>query len=143
MIDTVVQALYTDDAVEASILAASATADSRFLVVDNGTRVDGFLHYDELGPEPELHRLYLRPQAISTGAGSALMQALHDSLAPDRCYVLLVAAVNTRAISFYERHGLRVRDSVDGVEYYRTHMGVDIGAGAPPYPAHIMQRQVR
>lgn len=142
VIDTVVSALYTDDATAATIAAAQGDPDSRFLVVENNNRVAGFLHYDELGPEPELHRIYLRPDAISAGAGSALMRALHDTLAPDKSYVLLVAAANTRAIAFYQRHGLAVRDTVDGVDYYRSHMGVDIAADAAPYPAYIMARRV-
>ncbi len=142
VIDTVVKALYTEEATAATIEVAGRNPDSRFLVVENDGRVDGFLHYDELGPEPELHRIYLLPAAIGTGAGSALMRALHETLSPDKSYVLLVAAGNTRAIAFYEGHGLAVRDEVDGVEYYRTHMGVDIAADAKPYPAYIMARDV-
>ena len=65
------------------------------------------LHYDESGPEPELHRLYLHPQAIGTGAGSALISALHDCLARGECYALLVAASNARAIAVYERDRFR------------------------------------
>jgi ribosomal protein S18 acetylase RimI-like enzyme len=142
VIDTVVAALYNDEATAATIAAAQTDPCSRFLLVENNNRVAGFLHYDELGPEPELHRIYLRPDAVSAGAGSALMRALHDTLAPDKSYVLLVAAGNTRAIAFYERHGLTIRETVDGVDYYRTHMGVDIAADAAPYPAHIMARRV-
>lgn len=123
VIDTVVGALYTEEATAAAIAAACRQENSRFLVVQNGDRVDGFLHYDELGPEPELHRIYLRPAAIGTGAGSA--------------------AANTRAIDFHRRHGLEVRDSVDGVDYYRVNMGVDIAADAAPHPAYVMARNVR
>lgn len=142
VIATVVSALYTDDATSATIRAAHLDPYSHFLVVQNSNRVAGFLHYDELGPEPELHRIYLHPDAISAGAGSTLMRALHDILGPDKSYVLLVAAANTRAIAFYQRHGLAVRETVDGVEYYRSHMGVDIAADAAPYPAHIMARGI-
>lgn len=140
VIDTVVRALYTDDAVAAHIEAAGRQPDSRFLVVESNGRVNGFLHYDELGPEPELHRIYLRPDTIGTGAGSALMRGLHETLAPGKRYVLLVAANNVRAIAFYEHHGLVVRESVDGVDYYRTYMGVEIDPDAEPYPAYIMAR---
>lgn len=142
VIDTVMSALYTDEATASTIAAAQGDPCSRFLVVENNNRIAGFLHYDELGPEPELHRIYLRPDAISAGAGSALMRALHGTLAPDKSYVLLVAAGNTRAIAFYQRHGLTIREAVDGVDYYRTHMGVDIAADAAPYPAYIMVRRV-
>jgi ribosomal protein S18 acetylase RimI-like enzyme len=141
VIETVVAALYTDDAVAATVSASAADPHSRFFVVERDGRVAGFLHYDEQGPEPELHRIYLHPDAIGTGAGSTLMNALHDSLPAEHRYVLLVAAANTTAIAFYRRHGLEIRDSVDGVEYYRTVMGVDIDAGAKPYPAYVMQRR--
>ncbi|MGV1089351.1 MAG: GNAT family N-acetyltransferase [Mycobacterium sp.] len=140
VISTVVDALYTDEGAAATVAATDADPSSRLFVLERAGRIDGFLHYDECGPEPELHRIYLRPDAISTGGGSALMTALHDSLPAGRGYVLLVAANNDRAIAFYRRHGLTIRESVDGVDYYRTHMGVDIDADAEPYPAYIMAR---
>lgn len=141
VIQTVVQALYTDDAAADAVAAAAADPDSRFFVVEREGRVAGFLHYDERGPEPELHRIYLHPDSIGVGAGTALMDALHETLPPDKRYVLLVAAANTGAIAFYRRHGLAVRDEVDAVDYYRRVMGVDIDAGAAPYPAYVMQRR--
>ena len=141
VIETVVAALYTDEAVAAPVCAAADDSRSRFLVVEQDGRIVGFLHYDEAGPEPELHRIYLEPEAIGSGAGSALMNALHASLPPSSPYVLLVAVVNSRAIAFYERHGLAVREAVDSVEYYRRIMGVDIDSDAEPYPAFIMERR--
>lgn len=140
VIATVVEALYTDEGAAATVAASSADPSSRLFILERSGRIDGFLHFDECGPEPELHRIYLRPDAISTGGGSALVRALHDSLPPGKGYVLLVAANNDRAIAFYRRHGLTIREQVDGVDYYRTHMGVDIDAGARPYPAYIMAR---
>ncbi len=140
VIDTVVAALYTDDAVAETVAKSAADPDSRFFVVERDGRVAGFLHYDELGPEPELHRIYLHPDAIGVGAGSTLMDALHESLPAGKRYVLLVAADNTGAIGFYRRHGLEVHDAVDAVDYYRRVMGVDIDAAAAPYPAYVMQR---
>ena len=143
VIATVVDALYTGDGAAATVAAAAADPTSRMFVLEVAGRIDGFLHYDECGPEPELHRIYLRPEAISTGGGSALMEALHGSLPPGKQYVLLVAANNDRAIAFYRRHGLHIRESVDSVDYYRRVMGVDIDADADPYPAYIMERVVR
>ena len=140
VIETVVGALYVDDAVADDIETANRQPDSRFLVAERDGRVAGFLHYDELGPEPELHRIYLHPEAIGTGTGSALVNTLHETLNPGKRYILLVATSNRRAIAFYERHGLAVRTTVDSVEYYRTHMGVEIAPDAAPYPAYIMQR---
>ena len=140
VIATVVDALYSDEGAAATVAASEADPASRLFVLERDGRVEGFLHYDERGPEPELHRIYLLPQAIGTGGGSALMTALHDSLPAHAAYVLLVAANNDRAIAFYRRHGLEIRQAVDGVEYYRTHMGVHIDADADPYPAYIMER---
>ena len=141
VIEAVVAALYTEAAVAASVTNSAADPSSRFLVAERDGRVLGFLHYDEVGPEPELHRLYLHPDAIGVGAGSALMRALNESLPADKRYVLLVAAANRRAIAFYQRHGLAIRDRVDGVAYYRAVMGVEISDDAAPYPAYVMQRQ--
>ena len=140
VIATVVDALYSDEGAAATVAASAADPASRLFVVERDGRIDGFLHYDECGPEPELHRIYLRPEAIGTGAGSALMTALHESLPAGTRYVLLVAANNDRAIAFYRRHGLTIREPVDGVDHYRTHMGVEIDADAEPYPALIMER---
>ncbi len=142
VIDTVVAALYTDEAIATAVRAAAEEPRSRFLVVEHEGRIVGFLHYDETGAEPELHRIYLAPDAIGVGAGSALMNALNASLPPSAPYVLLVATANTRAIAFYERHGLAVREAVDSVDYYRRNMSVDIDSEAEPYPAFIMERRV-
>ena len=141
VIATVVEQLYTADAVRASIAVSAADPRSRFLVAERAGEVVGFIDYDELGPEPELHRIYLHPDAIGTGAGSALIKSLHAVLATDAPYVLLVAAANSRAIAFYQRHGLAIRDSVDAVPYYRERMGVDIRADAVPVAAYIMERR--
>lgn len=139
VIATVVDQLYSTDAVSASLAASRTDPAARFLVAERGGAVIGFLDYDEFGPEPELHRIYLSPEAIGTGAGSALMNALHGDL-PDRAgYVLLVAGENTRAVEFYRRHGLTVRESIDAIPYYRERMGVAIHPGAEPVAAHIME----
>jgi len=55
-------------------------------------------------------------------------------------YILLVVADNARAIAFYRRHGLVVRETIDAMPYYRAHMSVAIPSDAPPVSAHIMER---
>ena len=102
----------------------------------------GFLHYDELGPEPELHRIYLRPEAIGSGVGTVLMDALHTNLPAGAGYILLVVADNAPAIAFYRRHGLVARETVDAMPYYRAHMGVAIPSDAPHVSALIMERRM-
>jgi ribosomal protein S18 acetylase RimI-like enzyme len=69
-----------------------------------------------------------------------LIDALHASLSAEVRYVLLVTAQNARAIAFYERHGLVIREAVDATPYYREHMDVDIPLDAPPVDAYIMER---
>ena len=140
VVATVVDQLYTDEAVAASLAALAEEPNSRFLVAEVDREVVGFLHYDELGPEPELHRIYLRPDAIGSGVGTVLMEALHASLLPGAGYILLVVADNARAIAFYRRHGLVVRETIDAMPYYRAHMSVAIPSDAPPVSAHIMER---
>ena len=142
VIATVVEQLYSVDAVRSALEASANDQLGRFLVAERAGHVVGFVDYDELGPEPELHRIYLHPDAIGTGVGSALIETLHEVLAPDATYVLLVAAANARAIAFYQRHGLVIRDTVDAVPYYRERMGVDIRADATPVAAYIMERRV-
>jgi len=141
VIDAVVDQLYTVEAAAASIAAASEQPTSRFLVAEIGNDVIGFLHYDEAGPEPELHRLYLRPGAIGSGVGTVLIETLHESLGADSTYVLLVAADNARAIAFYRRHGLAVRDTIDAMPYYRERTRVTLPADVPRVEAHIMERR--
>ena len=65
----------------------------------------------EPGPaDTELRRIYLLKQAHGSGLGAALMtRALEDAAAQGRTRVLLgVWEGNTRARTFYERHGFTV-----------------------------------
>ena len=142
VVAAVVDQLYTDEAVAASVAASVDEPCSRFLVAEYGGEVVGFLHYDERGPEPELHRIYLRPNAIESGVGTELMNALHASLVPGARYILMVIAENARAITFYRRHGLVARETIDAMPYYRAHMGVAIPSDAPPVPALIMEKHI-
>jgi hypothetical protein len=69
VIDFVARALYTEQAVAASFDALRPDPGSRFLVAEIDDEIARFLHYDERGQEPELHRIYLRPDAIGWGVG--------------------------------------------------------------------------
>lgn len=140
VIDFVVQELYTEQAVAASIDELRRHPNSWFLVAEIDGVLAGFLHYDERGPEPELHRIYLRPDAIGSGVGTNLIEALHARLPAEAHYVLLVVTHNARAIAFYQGHGLVIRETVDAIPYYRANMHVDIPPDAPPAPAYIMER---
>lgn len=142
VVATVVDQLYTDEAVEACLAASAQKPNSLFLVAEVDREVVGFLHYDDLGSEPELHRIYLQPDAIGSGVGTVLMDALHANLPAGAGYILMVIADNEGAIAFYRRHGLVVREKIDAMPYYRAHMGVAIPSDAPPISAVIMERRV-
>jgi ribosomal protein S18 acetylase RimI-like enzyme len=143
VIEFVVGELYTERAVAASIDELRRHPNSWFLVAEVDGELAGFLHYDERGPEPELHRIYLRPDAIGSGVGTNLIEALHASLPAEAQYVLLVVTQNARAIAFYQRHGLVIRETVDAISYYRANMHVDIPPHAPHAPAYVMERRAK
>ncbi|MFC5181500.1 GNAT family N-acetyltransferase [Actinomadura harenae] len=84
------------------------------LVADVDGEVAGFAcsgppRDDDLGPEHawELYMMYLGPASWRRGIGTALMRRTLEEL-PARvpAMVLWVLDVNTRARSFYERHGM-------------------------------------
>ena len=56
--------------------------------------------------------------------------------------MLLVVAGNDGAVRFYERHGLRVEGTVDGLEYYSERMGVVFPPDAPSVRMILMRRRV-
>jgi ribosomal protein S18 acetylase RimI-like enzyme len=113
-----------------------------FLVAERSQRVVGFLHFDDFGPEPELHRLYVDHRYRSGGIGARLMGELHRRIPTDLAYMLLVVSGNHRAVRFYERAGLRIERIVDGLEYYGQRMGVTFAADAGAVDMVLMRRQV-
>jgi ribosomal protein S18 acetylase RimI-like enzyme len=137
-IDTIVDQIYSIDSLVDCIDRCNHDADACFLVAERDGVV-GFLHYDCFGPEPELHRMYVRTDLKRAGVGSALITYLHRSLAPGSSYVLLVNAANEPAIAFYRSHGLQEREQVDGLEAFRDHMGIELPPNPPPVRALVME----
>ncbi len=137
----VLEQTYSDDAVTEAIECCAAAPDAHFLVAEHGGRVVGYLHYDNFGEEPELHRIYTDPFERQHGAGTALIEELHTRLGPDVEYVLMVAADNTAAQHFYRHHGLIEERRVDATQFYRKHMGVNFPPDAPAVPAIVMRRR--
>ena len=119
-----------------------ASASVLLLVAERSHQVVGFLHFDAFGPEPELHRLYLDRRHRGAGVGSLLMDGLHEQVPADLAYLLLVVAGNDGAVRFYQRHGLRVERTVDGLQYYSERMGVVFPVDAPPVRLILMRRRV-
>ncbi|HVL96311.1 MAG TPA: GNAT family N-acetyltransferase, partial [Solirubrobacteraceae bacterium] len=135
-----VEQTYADDVLADCIARCTAADDAEFLVAERDGGVIGFLHFDSFGAEPELHRLYVDASVRGGGAGHALVEALRQRLPPGAPYMLLVVAANERAVRFYERHGLRVAEVVDGLAYYRSNMGVEFPPGLPTFPMLVMRR---
>lgn len=46
-----------------------------------------------------------------------------------------------RAVAFYEHHGFDVDVHVDGLSYYRDHMGVTFPEDTRPFRLVLMRRQ--
>jgi ribosomal protein S18 acetylase RimI-like enzyme len=113
---------------------------AEFLIAERDNRVQGYLHFDSFGPEPELHRLYVDGQVRGGGLGGLLMAELHQRLPEDTRYMLLVLEGNDRAVTFYQKHGLRVDEYVDGLTYYQERMGVTFPKGTRPFRLVLMRR---
>ena len=138
IVAAVVEQTYTREAVERSIRASEADPDAHFLVAERGGEVVGYADYTAR-PDPELHRIYVDPAATGGGIGGVLLAELHRRLPPGASYVVMVAAANTGAIRFYERHGFECVAEVDGLAHYREHMSVEFPADLAPVPALILR----
>jgi len=136
-----VRQTYSVESIADCIERCRSADAAEFLVAERDGNVEGFLHFDSFGPEPELHRLYVDGEARSAGLGSRLMEALNDRLPESVRYMLLVVEGNDRAVAFYQRHGLQVAEQVDGLVYYRERMGVDFPASTRPFRL-VLMRQV-
>lgn len=142
IIAAVVAQTYTPGAVRSCIERAVGDGRAHFLVAERDGRVIGYVDYNEVGDEPELHRIYLDPDVIGRGVGSLLLEELHARLPSGATYILMVAAANGRAIRFYSRHGFETVREVDGVGFYRAHMGVQFPPDAGPVPSLVLRRTV-
>ena len=140
IIDTVVEQTYSVDALRDCIAGCAADDDALFLVAELDDRVVGYVHYDSAGPEPELHRIYVAPGMPGSGIGTTLLGELHRRLPGGTSYILMVAEENAGAVRFYERHGFTRDATIDGIPFYRQHMGVAFPPDAAPVPALIMRR---
>ena len=140
VIRSVVEQTYSIPALERCIGACAAASDAHFLVAERGHDVIGYLHFDSAGPEPELHRIYVDPEATGGGIGQALLDELHRRLPEGASYILMVMATNEQAIRFYARNGFTVAREVDGIDYYEEHMGVTFAPGSRSVPCLVMAR---
>ena len=94
-------------------IAAARRGRGHFLVAERSGAV-GYLHYVAAGVRgAELRRLYVDPDAVGAGVGSALLRELHRRLAPGSAYMLRVHPGNSRALAFYRRKGFEEAGRVE------------------------------
>jgi ribosomal protein S18 acetylase RimI-like enzyme len=139
-VEAAVQQTYSVNAIAACIERCSGAELAEFLVAERDGMVEGFLHFDAFGPEPELHRLYVDGRARGHGAGHLLIEEAHARLPQRLPYMLLVVEGNDRAVAFYKRHGLHVAENVEGLEYYRDRMAVAFPPNTRPFRLLLMRR---
>jgi GNAT superfamily N-acetyltransferase len=130
---------YGPAAVAGSIERAGLDPRARFLVAERDGAVIGFLDYDERGPEPELHRLYVDADARGGGAGGALIDSLHEWLEPGHGYVLGVVEGNDAAQRFYLRHGLESSELVSAHDYYLRTAGTVFPGDAEDFRLQLLR----
>lgn len=105
-----IEALCFPDAWSASsLLSHTEGAGGLLLVALRDGEAVGYLTARVLPPECELYRIAVLPHSRHTGAASALMEALFDSLKTEDCSALFleVRESNTPAISLYKKFGMR------------------------------------
>jgi ribosomal protein S18 acetylase RimI-like enzyme len=127
VVEAIVSQIYSEESICRSIRACRDGSSAYFLVAHRGASLVGFLEYDELGDEPELHRLYVHPDQKGSGIGTALLRALHERLPLDVRYRVTVSAKNMPALRFYERHGFH--ETGRATQHYP---GVELPADAQP-----------
>ena len=137
--ESAVRLWYADEAVERSIRQCQSDPAALFIVAERDGTILGFLHYDETGPQPELHRIYVAADERGSGIGGMLITALHERLLPGATYVLAVVEGNNDAVRFYERHGLTVQGRVGGHGYYRETGGIVFPDGAEDFGLVVMR----
>jgi ribosomal protein S18 acetylase RimI-like enzyme len=131
---------YSVEGIAGTIDACASDPAAVFEVAERDGAILGFVQYDETGPQPELHRLYVAATARGAGVGSLLMHALHAQLPPGATYVLAVVAGNDAAVRFYRRHGLREEGTVSGHGYYGETAGIVFPPQARDFSLIIMRR---
>lgn len=137
VVDAVATQTYEPAAVAECIAKCGAADDAAFLVAELGGAVVGYLHFDCVGEEPELHRIYIDERFRGRGVGAALVEALHARLRPET-YILLVVRGNDGAVRFYERHGLVQEGVLDGVRHYEA-LGVRFPPDPKPFQLVVMR----
>lgn len=116
-VETAVAQTYSLGALVNCMDRCSQSRNAHFLVAQVDGSVVGYLHFDDFGPDPELHRIYVDTNVRRSGVGALLLNELHARLPQQLHYMLLVLEGNDRAIAFYQRHGFKIEAQVNGLAY--------------------------
>lgn len=122
-IERVLEESYSIDALREAI-----EGEGEFLVAEDDGELRGYLQYGEGEHGPELFRLYVDPEHVAGGLGTALLEALNERLPADASYVALVHSRNDGAIRFYERHGFERGAQIDGPSHFAARHGFEVEA---------------
>ena len=114
-VESAIAQTYSLDALIDCMHRCSQSQTAHFLVAEVEGTVVGYLHFDDFGPDPELHRIYVDTSVRRSGVGARLLNELHARLPRRSHYMLLVLAGNDRAIAFYQRHAFKIEAHVDGL----------------------------
>ncbi|HJL16857.1 MAG TPA: GNAT family N-acetyltransferase [Sandaracinaceae bacterium LLY-WYZ-13_1] len=96
---------------------AAGELDESIRVLEHDGQVGGFVSFGPLRDDPtwlgyagEVYMLYLEPELVGLGLGTALLRRAFDELGRCHCHwvVVWVLAKNERARRFYEREGLQL-----------------------------------
>lgn len=90
------------------IRAGTTDNQSQYFVAERSGQLIGMAApFVEPGRGQRVGAIYVAPDHLGTGAGTALMTAVLDALDATQPVYLQVAAFNQRAIQFYERFGFQ------------------------------------
>lgn len=138
-IDAVVEQTCT---AAAFVQLAAGEAPDQLLVADEDGVLQGFLDFAQEPDGLELRRLYARTGQTSRGVGAALLAFLEDAMPAGTTYRIVVVKGNVRGVAFWERHGFRAQDEVDGVQHFAAHRSVRFQPGADSVTLLVMHRTV-
>jgi GNAT superfamily N-acetyltransferase len=141
--ETVIAQTCTEEAMRSAIESA-VPPDNWFLVAEDRSSVIGFLDFGRDDDGFELRRLYVDPDRKGGGTGTRLLARLEQLLPPGLQYTSLVHEANTRALSFWARHGFVKIGEIDTREHFVRHRDLSFvdASDAKPEPALLLSRTV-
>lgn len=124
---------YAAEALARAAERAAGSDDTHFLVAEREGELVAFAHFGPGPRGPELYRIYAHPDHFGSGAGHALLEALHQRLEGHvASYVLDVHSRNQRGRAFYDRHGFEVVGGGDTPDCDLTMQMTLTRGGSPP-----------